>query len=344
MLKEKLSKIKFNKVFDWLKNPAVPLVLGAVFSVYALASIKVSVSKGPLLVKIFGTVEERESKQFAKLQAAVLPENGAVLPIVWGDLGKKLVETGVIDSEKFEKVYENRGGLSEEDKRLLYGLDNVNLEINEENSGLLLNLLWALGLGNKNEILEKGPMADRPATEVALPSDSKSQVPNGTVPKARDIKDQRYGGADKFASTGGWTLAKGNSMDHYSKHSFVVLTAEQQAVVERVSKNIYRPCCDNSTYFPDCNHGMAMLGLVELMASQNISEKDMYKYALQVNSLWFPDTYLNIAKYLKVKKIGWDKTDPKELLGANFSSASGYRQVLSQIQPETKQGGGSCGI
>ena len=337
MLKEKLSKIKFNKVFDWLKNPAVPLVLGAVFSVYALASIKVSVSKGPLLVKIFGTVEERESKQFAKLQAAVLPENGAVLPIVWGDLGKKLVETGVIDSEKFEKVYENRGGLSEEDKHLLYGLDNVNLEINEENSGLLLNLLWALGLGNKNEILEKGPMADRPRAEIDV---SLRRSPKTGLA----VKDQVNIGIGTFASTGGWTLAKGNSMDHYSKHSFVVLTAEQQAVVERVSKNIYRPCCGNSTYFPDCNHGMAMLGLLELMASQNISEKDMYKYALQVNSLWFPDTYLNIAKYLKVKKIDWDKTDPKELLGANFSSASGYRQVLSQIQPETKQGGGSCGI
>ena len=158
------------------------------------------------------------------------------------------------------------------------------------------------------------------------------------------MTDQRYGGADKFASTGGWTLAKGNSMDHYSKHDFIVLTSEQQAVVERVSKNIYRPCCGNSTYFPDCNHGMAMLGLLELMASQDISEKDMYKYALQVNSLWFPDTYLNIAKYLKIKKIDWDKTDSKEILGANFSSASGYRQVLSQIQPETKQGGGSCGI
>ena len=30
----------------------------------------------------------------------------------------------------------------------------------------------------------------------------------------------------------------------------------------KIAKGIYRPCCNNSTYFPDCNHGMAMLGLL----------------------------------------------------------------------------------
>jgi len=250
-----------------------------------------------------------------KIEEKILPAKGFTLPVKWGDLGIKLTEAGVIDAEKFESLYNERGGIDTESKQLIFEAENNSLKITPDNSQVLLNLLWALGLGNKNDILEKGPMTD-----------------------------QRYGGADKFASTGGWTLAKGDSMNHYSKHEFIVLTPEQQAIVERVSKNIYRPCCGNSTYFPDCNHGMAMLGLLELMASQNISEKDMYKYALQVNSLWFPDTYLNIAKYLKIKKIDWDKTDPKELLGANFSSASGYRQILSQIQPETKQGGGGCGI
>ena len=59
-------------------------------------------------------------------------------------------------------------------------------------------------------------------------------------------------------------------MNHYSMHRFIVLTPEQQALVEKVSKGIYRPCCGNSVYFPDCNHGMAMLGLLELMASQGV--------------------------------------------------------------------------
>ena len=132
-------------------------------------------------------------------------------------------------------------------------------------------------------------------------------------------------------------------MDHYSMHSFVTLTPEQQALVERVAKNIYRPCCDNSTYFPDCNHGMAMLGLLELMASQKATETDMYKTALGVNTLWFPSQYEAIKTFFVSQNMDWNTTDPRKILSAEFSSASGYQKVLSQIQPPEQKGGASCG-
>ena len=252
----------------------------------------------------------------AELTKKVLPASGVVLPVKWNNLGAKLIEAGVIDIKKFEELYQQRGGLDDYSKKLLYDSSNGNLIITQENSGFLLNLLWAFGLGNKNNILEKGPMMDK-----------------------------QYGGdAGRFASTGGWGLAKGNAMDHYSRYSFVVLSPKQQELVERVSKNIYRPCCNNSPYFPDCNHGMAMLGLLELMASQGISEKDMYKTALQVNAYWFPDTYLTIAQYFQKKGIGWDGIDPKEVLGVNFSSSSGYQKVLKEVAPQQNKAGGSCGV
>ena len=73
-------------------------------------------------------------------------------------------------------------------------------------------------------------------------------------------------------------------MDHYSRHTLIKLTQKQQALVDTVSRGIYRPCCGNSAHFPDCNHGMAMLGLLERMASQGASEQDMWKAALTVNS------------------------------------------------------------
>ena len=44
-------------------------------------------------------------------------------------------------------------------------------------------------------------------------------------------------------------------------------------IVEEIAGNIYRPCCGNSTAFPDCNHGMAMLGLIELMVSQKFLKR-----------------------------------------------------------------------
>lgn len=249
------------------------------------------------------------------LEEAVFPPEGVILPVRWQDAGKKMVEAGIIDAVKFEALYKNRGGITEYQKSLLYGDSNGEIKIDSENAGFLLNLLWALGLGNKNTILEQGPMAN-----------------------------PEYGGAGKFASTGGWTLAKGGVMDHYSRHSFVVLTKEQQELVERVSQNIYRPCCGNSTYFPDCNHGMAMLGLLELMAAQGLSEDEMYRTALVVNSYWFPDTYLTIAKYFENQGTAWKDVNPAEALGNSYSSGSGYRRVLSEVEPVKSRSGGSCGV
>lgn len=256
-------------------------------------------------------------------ESAVLPSAGIEIPVRWGDLGFKIVDAGVIDQNKFEAVYSGRGGLTEEEKQILFSQNTGNMKITPENAGFWLNVFWALGLGNKNKILEDGPMttyggAGSPAEALAK--------------------------AGNFASTGGWTIADGNAMEHYSKHQFVILTPERQRLVEEVSKNIYRPCCGNSTYFPDCNHGMAMLGLLELMASQGISEKEMYKIALQVNSYWFPDTYLTIAEFLKSKGIAWGKADPKEILGYDFSSAAGYQNILSQVAPSIDNRGQSCGV
>ena len=37
----------------------------------------------------------------ASITQEVLPADGVVLPIVWGDLGKRMIEDGVIDEEKF---------------------------------------------------------------------------------------------------------------------------------------------------------------------------------------------------------------------------------------------------
>lgn len=236
-------------------------------------------------------------------------------PVRWGDLGSQLISNGVIDQPRLEALYAERGGLRDADKRLLEDLQDGKLKVTQENSGFLLNLLWALGLSNKNAILEIGPMAD-----------------------------SRYGGSDRFASTGGWTLAKGNVMDHYSKHQFITLTPEQQAMIVRVSKNIYRPCCDNSVYFPDCNHGMAMLGLLELLASQDASEEQMYRVALQMNAFWFPDQYATIENYFEQNSVDPRSVDPKDVLGRLYSSASGYQKIMSQVSvPERRQGGG-CSV
>ena len=134
-------------------------------------------------------------------------------------------------------------------------------------------------------------------------------------------------------------------MEHYSKHPFVVLTAEQQALVDKMSRLIYRPCCNNPTHFPDCNHGMEMLGFLELMASQGVSEADMYKAALVANSYWFPENYLTIATYMQDNGIVWKDVDASEILGANYSSAAGYQEIASKVVlPTSSRSGSGCTV
>ena len=244
----------------------------------------------------------------------VVSEGGVVLPISWDDLGKQMVDAGVIDDTKLISIYETRGGLSGEDLELLYSESNENIVINKDNANYVLNMLWAFGLSNKNDILENGEMSD-----------------------------PKYGGAGNFASTGGWTLAKGDVMDHYSHHEFVTLTEDQQKIVDDISRNIYRPCCGNSTHFPDCNHGMAMLGLLELLAKENLSEAEIYDIALEVNSLWFPSTYDTIELYFSERGVEWEDVDAKEILGKEYSSGSGFKNILSQVETSSKSGV-SCGV
>ncbi len=247
----------------------------------------------------------------------VVSDYGVTLLVTVGNLGAQMVDTGVIDRDKFLALYASNPELKKQAEDLLVGTQGSVVKITRQNSGLLLNFFWALGLGNKNDILEKGEMMD-----------------------------PRYGGAGNFASTGGWIIAKGNPMDHYSAHQFFTLTPQQQSLLASVSSNIYRPCCGNSTHFPDCNHGMAMLGFLELLASQGASEKEMYQSALTLNSYWFTDTYLTIAEYMKQKGIEWKDVDPKTVLGADYSSGSGFAKISAQvIRPKDKQsGGGSCSV
>lgn len=264
-----------------------------------------------------GRVLQSSSVGGASAEGAVSVKS-VVLPVRFGDVGTKMAREGVIDEARFRAAYAPSGKLPPEIESLFASGGNRGIVMNAENADALLGFLWAFGLGNENPILENGPMmtyggAGTPAEALAT--------------------------AGRLASTGGWSLAKGDAMQHYSKHAFVMLTSEEQRLVGEVAKNIYRPCCDNSTYFPDCNHGMAMLGLLELMASQGATESQMYQTALAVNSLWFPDVYGTIARYVQGKGIDWASVNPKDVLGADFSSASGYQQVLKETQPA--QGGSS---
>ncbi len=132
----------------------------------------------------------------------------------------------------------------------------------------------------------------------------------------------------------------------------MTLTEEQDRRVEGMAESIYRPCCNNSTLFQDCNHGSAMLGLLELGASQGLGEQELYAVALTANAYWFPTNYSKVALYYEaVEKRPIAEVPPQEVLSQRMSSSSGYRENVvgrleeAKLMPQTGgRGSGGCSV
>jgi hypothetical protein len=272
------------------------------------------------------TPEEKAAQQveteMAQIMSQVNPANGYTAAAHFGNMGPQMAAAGVFDPVEFEQVYQQANQpLNEAQLAVLRQGNDTPVVFNRQNAYFLLNYFWAVGLSNKNSILDIGP-----------------------------IQDYSKGKVENFASTGGWSLAKKPLKEIYSKLPLFTLTAEQQKNLEEAAKAVYRPCCDNPTHFPDCNHGMAMLGLMELMASQNATVDQMLEAARYANAYWYPTQTVEQAIYFKYTTgTNYQDVDARLLLGKQYSSGSGFQalhQNLAQngLLPETPNSSGGCGV
>lgn len=254
-----------------------------------------------------------------RITEQVLPKNGFQTKVYLGDTITKLVSYEVIDKQKIEDLYKNRGGLAYWQKDILNKPSKKPLVVNSENAIFLVDILWPIGLANKMEINNQSPVA------------------------GKDVNN--------FASTGGWSLGREESGGTYfNKYDIIPLTPTQEAHVKYLADHIFRPCCNNSTFFQDCNHGSAALALIELGVAQKLTDEDIYKTALEFNSFWFPQNYVETALYLKrVKGTDWKNIDPKLVLSKPYSSIGGWvanvdipARKIPDLLPQVA-GGGSCG-
>ncbi|OGH18174.1 MAG: hypothetical protein A3F31_00275 [Candidatus Levybacteria bacterium RIFCSPHIGHO2_12_FULL_38_12] len=298
---------------------AIPLwmvILLMAYSVMASSLIEYYILKRNFndhIIKLAKTAKNPdELVQILKQQ--VLPQKGYVLGVTLSDIGSKLLESGVIDKQKYEQLFVNEK-MSKDMMKYLTASSKDHMMINEGNAHFMVNTLWAFGLVNKNKILEEGSMA--------------------TYGKGNPMT---------YASTGGWTLGQRSTREVYSSKELIKLSTKQQELVEKIAQNVFRPCCNNSTEFPDCNHGMAALGYIEIAVSQGISEKQIYKDILMLNSFWFPKQYVELAAYMNKQKIEWKHVDPKRALSAEYSSAAGSQKISLAVQnlPGFNIRGGGC--
>lgn len=270
--------------------------------------------------KINDDKDNISSVEMQQITDQFLPLNGYEINAHWGAIGPNLINSGIIDAAKFKELYNPENGLKIGELEILEKWSASKIKITRENSHFVLNMLWAFGLGQKNSILTDGDMS-------------------------------KYGDYKRFASTGGWTISSKPLDDIYSKFDWLNLDSKQEDRIKEISGNIYRPCCNNSTAFPDCNHGMAALGLIEIMVANEIADEEIYDALKHFNSFWFSSSYLETAIYFKkIKNIDWNDVDSKEILSKEYSSANGWAKNIHKelekhpdLLPKNLEGTG-CGI
>ena len=254
----------------------------------------------------------------AELYEQVLPEKGVNTEVAFGDAIQKVIAAGALDPEKLRAR-----GMPRWVERLLAAPSPWPIVFTRDRAPHLVNLLWPIGLSNRAVFNRGSPI--------------------------------NTAGLRGFASTGGWTLGRApNGGRYFNAVEAVPLTDRQAFLALAVATNTFRPCCDNSTFFQDCNHGSALLGLIELAVSQGATADAVYRIALAANSYWFPREYARTAQYFShFENRAWKRVPAPQVLAAAYSSLSGWRQnveaplreakVLLPADPRTGSEAG-CGI
>ena len=209
-------------------------------------------------LRVLGVSPDRKYPEFDEAAANVIPEAGYQSRIALKDSVVRIVRHGVIDRGKFFDLRLRMGPLPPELSTVLSEVSESPIKLTRGNAADYVNLLWPVGLANHMY--------------------SNFQSP---------LKGSSLAG---FASTGGWTLGKKKEgSTYFNRYPIVALTPEAEILAVRVAKSTFRPCCGNSTFFQDCNHGSALFGVLQLGASQGLQEQELYEEALAFNSFWFPD-------------------------------------------------------
>ena len=284
-------------VSRWTRRGALGLIAAAAL----LPSMEDAQADSRLLRR--GTDDKKAGDNYElyhQAVGAVLPWAGYVSRVALKDSIMRTISAGAIDRDKYLTL---KGGAEYLPAECLGALDRASdapLHLTTANASEYVDLLWPVGLANHLLANETGSIA------------------------GPDV--------DNFASTGGWNLGQAETGGQYfNKHAIIDLTADQQELAVRVAKSTFRPCCDNPTFFQDCNHGSALFAVLQLGASQGLDEDALYREALAFNSFWFPDTYVATALFFKaMHQVAWSDVDPKMVAGHQYSTASGWDENVWQ--------------
>jgi len=243
-----------------------------------------SVKEGEKIKEGTITTEKGEEIVISDFIEVVTPKAGFTTNVQWGDIVTKMVKEGVLDPQKLEGILTK----------------NYSQEMKPEWKAVLAGEDTNLTINNDNAVFMMYVLwtfAKHSNNEILTNSPIASYFEN------YDIGVGRAG---------------------YGDTTLLTLTPDQQKIAKKVSENAYRPCCGNSTAAPDCSHGFSALGLIQLMASQGFSEKEIFDTFIQFNSFWFPETYIKNALYFKATEgLDWKDVSKELVAGEKYSTVQG---------------------
>jgi len=239
------------------------------------------------------TTESGEEIVISDYIEIVTPKAGFKTNVRWGDIVAKMVKEGVLDPQKLEGILTK----------------NYSQEMKPEWKAVLAGEDTTLSIDNDNAVFMMYVLW-------TLAKHNNNQILTGS-PIASSFENYDIG----VGRAG------------YGDVLLLSLTPEQQATAKKVAENAYRPCCGQSTVAPDCSHGFSALGLIQLMASQGYSEKEIFDTFIQFNSFWFPETYIKNALYFKATEgLDWKDVSKELVAGAEYSTLQGSYKAKNYLK------------
>ena len=86
------------------------------------------------------------------------------------------------------------------------------------------------------------------------------------------------------------------------------------------------------------------------MAAQGVAADEIFEAFKYFNAFWFPQTYLDVAKYFQAKEgKSWSEVSGRIVASKDYSTPQGWQRTRQWLQQNNlleraPEGGGGCGV
>lgn len=153
-------------------------------------------------------------------------------------------------------------------------------------------------------------LGNQSAKQTSLPDSNEMPLVQGVQTSDRELIEklipkegsswQNYswqGGPITFTADGGSSGYK--KLVAMDKEIIDLSTSEKTRFDKLTKEEIYHPCCDGPVQGCECEHAVALRGLVKFMLKEDKNDEEIKKQSFEWLKYFFQQHYVNVAKYLQ---------------------------------------------